>query len=42
MFRYDYVSMYAFLHSGTDLEAALEQIEVTTVDPFDDAKNGEF
>ena len=39
-------ALYAFLHSGTDLEAALnsllEQIEVETVNPFDNNKNGKF
>ena len=38
--------LYAFLHTGTDLEAALdgllEEIEVEMVDPFDDDENGEF
>ena len=27
---YDFISMYAFLHTGTYLEAALEQIDVAT------------
>ena len=36
---YNFISMYAFLHTGTDLEAALEQIDVVTVDPFDGAKS---
>ena len=34
--------LYAFIHTGTDLEAALERIKAETVDPFDDAKNGKF
>ena len=32
---------YAFLHTGTDLKAALEQIEVEMVEPFNNAENGE-
>ena len=38
---YNFISMYAFLHTGTDLKAASDQIEVETVEPFDDAENGE-
>ena len=38
---YDFISMYAFLHTGMDLEAALEQIDVATVDPFDGAESSE-
>ena len=34
--------LYAFIHTGTDLEAALERIKAETVDPFDDAENGKF
>ena len=34
--------LYAFLQTGTDLEAALERIKAETVDPFDDAENGKF
>ena len=34
--------LYAFIHTGTDLEAALERIKAETVDPFDDTENGKF
>ena len=42
----DFIStVYIFFHTATDLETALdslEQIEVETVDPFDDDENGKF
>ena len=34
--------LYAFLHTGKDLEAALERIKAELVEPFDDDKNGKF
>ena len=40
-----YLLSIFFFHTATDLETALdslEQIEVETVDPFDDDENGEF